>query len=116
MSRSNLDDNEARNLTQVSKMRLGINAMTLGADLTLTHGAAPLQFLDPGGAGRKVLMPTEADSKGLCFFIVNKADAAEDLTIRDDADAATVGTISQNEMAMLVCNGTIWHIGVGTTT
>lgn len=116
MSRSNINDAEAQNLTIMNKMRLGVNSMTLGADYTLTHAAAPIQCFDPDGSTRKILMPTEADSRGLCFFIVNWAGGAEDLTIRDDADAVTIGTISQNEMAILVCDGTTWRIGVGTTT
>lgn len=116
MSRINLEGSRLDDISIMSKMRLGINSMTLGADFTMDHDMPPVQFLDCGGAGRKVLMPTEADSVGLVFIIVNKSDAAEDITVRDDADAATIGTISQNEMAILVCNGTTWSIGVGTTT
>jgi hypothetical protein len=116
MSRSDIDDAEARNLTQVSKARMGVGSQTLTGTTTLTHGMPPALFLDPGGATRIILMPTEADSKGLMFLIVNKADAAEDLTVKDDANAVTIGTISQNEMAILVCDGTTWSIGVGTTT
>lgn len=116
MSRVNLDDNEAQNLRIVNKARYGVNSQTLTGTFTMTHAMAPLQFLDPGGATRIVLMPTEADSKGLFFQIVNKADAVEDLTIKDDSNTTVIGTISQNEMAQLVCDGTTWSIGIGTTT
>lgn len=106
----------ADDITIASLLKLGVNSQTLAATYTMDHEMPPLQFLDPGGAGRTVLLPTEADSKGLVFVIINKADAAEDLTIKDDSNTNTIGTISQNELALLVCDGTTWSIGVGTTT
>lgn len=89
-----------------------VNTETLAGNATLTTASARYQRLDPGGAGRDVTLPAEADSKGLAFLILNTADAAEDLTVKDDG-ASTVVTISQNEAALVVCNGTSWvHMGI----
>ncbi len=88
---------------------------TLAGALVLTHDSNQLQFLDPGGAGRNVDLPAEEESDGLMFVIVNRADAAEDLTVRNDA-AGTVGTVSQNEIGIFVCNGVAWASCVGANT
>lgn len=84
------------------------NTETLAANKTLVVGDAPIQVLDPGGAGRDVTLPAEADSVGLSFIIRNAADAAEVLTIKDDG-AATVCTPTQNETAIVFCDGTTWR-------
>lgn len=62
---------------------------------------------DPGGAGRNVDLPAEAASAGAFIFIKNTADAAEVLTIRNDA-GGTICTPTQNESAVLWCDGTNW--------
>lgn len=80
---------------------------TLAANKTLVVKHSTLQFLDPGGAGRNVVLPAQADSSGLMFIIVNTADAAEDLTVQDDTPA-TVGIIGQNEIGIVFCDGTTW--------
>jgi len=87
--------------------RLQSNAQTLSADLVLTHDSKQLQLLDPGGAGRNVDLPAEEESAGLFFVIANRADALEILTIRDDA-GATICTPTQNETAIVFCDGTNW--------
>lgn len=115
-SHNDIQGVRADDIRVMSKAKFGVNIQTLGATYTMTHDMPPLQFLDPGGAGRTVLLPTEADSKGLFFIITNRADAAEDLTVKEDSGTTTIGTISQNECAILVCDGVTWTIGVGTTT
>jgi hypothetical protein len=54
--------------------------------------------LDPGGAARDVTLDAEESipSVGLYRRIVNAADAAENLVVKDDA-GSTIGTINQNE-------------------
>jgi len=88
------------------------NVETLAANKTLTADDARIQVLDPGGAGRDVTLPPEAASAGLDFYIHNAADAAEVLTIKDDA-AAAVCTPTENESAYLYCDGTTWRGLVG---
>jgi hypothetical protein len=81
--------------------------------------AVPLAFayaLDPGGAGRKIIPPLETSSKGLWFYVINTADAAEDITVRNNADGADRGVISQNESALLICDGVTWNVLVGKNT
>jgi len=72
------------------------NVETLSGDKTVSRTDEQVQILDPGGAGRNVDLP--ADEEGLMFEVVNTADAAEDLTVRD-ADANTVHAVSQGESA-----------------
>jgi hypothetical protein len=89
------------------------NTQTLSANKTLVCDDAYYQVLDPGGAGRDVILPKEAASKGLRFVIRNAADAAEILTIKASDGTTTVCTPTQNETALLSCDGTTWRGVVG---
>lgn len=90
------------------------NTETLAANKTLIGKDSRHQRLDPGGSARDVTLPAEATSKGLVFEILNTADAAENLVVKDDG-ASTIVTISQNEKATVVCDGTAWvHMGIIT--
>lgn len=99
--------------TFLETLKLKSQTRTLAGALTMTAKDAPLQFMDPGGAARTVTLPAEADSDGLCFIIHNTADAAEILTIQDDAPA-TVVTPTQNECGVVYCDGATWHGFVAT--
>lgn len=72
--------------------------------------------LDPGGAGRNVVMPAEASCSGIEVFIINSADAAEVLTIKASNGSTTICTPTQAECAHLVCNGTTWAGLVGANS
>lgn len=78
------------------------NVETLSGDKTLSNTADMVQVLDPGGAGRNVDLPS--DEAGLTYLVVNTADAAETLTVRDDGDT-TVASVAQNEAALFVNTG-----------
>lgn len=85
-------------------------AETLAAARTLT--AAEVQqyavwTFDPGGAARTVTLPAAASNTGQFLWIANTADAAEVLTIADDT--GTVCTPTQNESAVVWCDGTRWR-------
>lgn len=67
---------------------------------------------DPGGAARNVDLPAEEACTGAYLYISNTADAAEVLTIRNDA-GGTVVTPTQNECAMVWCDGVRWYGMVG---
>ena len=86
------------------------NTETLSADKTLSATDPKVQFLDPGGASRNVTLPAEADSKAVIFWIVNTADAAEDLTVQDDG-GTTIGTVSQSQAKWFICDGSSWRVG-----
>ena len=81
---------------------------------TLTTESQNFQRIDPAGGAIDVDLPVEADSNGTWFYIENLADAAEAITVKNSS-AATVATISQNEAAIVICNGTAWvHMGIIT--
>lgn len=89
-----------------------IGVMTLAGALTLTAQYRQILRLDPGGSARDVNLPAVATSNGLSFEIVNTADAAENLVVKN-AGGATIVTISQNEKATVVCDGATWyHTGI----
>jgi hypothetical protein len=88
---------------------------TLAATKTLVCDDAYYQVLDPGGAGRDVVLPKEAASKGLSFHLRNAADAAEILTIKASDGSTTVCTPTQNESALVTCDGTTWRGVVGAS-
>ena len=86
--------------------------ITASGTVTLTLGMTNLLRIDPGGAGRDVTLPAEAGASGAWFEILNTADAAEALAVKNDG-GSTIVTISQNEKATVCCNGTSWvHMGI----
>lgn len=117
MAVSELRDTVAENILHRSKFKLDANVQTLTGTLTLAADSPPLQALDPGGAGRDVLLP--AEERGLVFVIVNTADAAEALTVKEDGGVTTIGTVAgsaggaTNERGIFVCDGTTWYALVG---
>lgn len=113
-SRNDIQGVRADDLRIYSQLKLGVGMMTLGANLTMDVEMPTVMVIDPTAA-RDVTLPPEADSEGLVFIIINAADAAEDITVKDDTPA-TVGTISQNEIGIFVCTGSVWRMCVGKTT
>lgn len=92
---------------RVLKMPGGVRIETLTGAETWTLKNSQWNFLDPGGSGRTITLPEEETNDGLWYMIINTADAAETLTINNDAAAAVI-TIGQNEGAIVACNGTAW--------
>jgi hypothetical protein len=82
-------------------------AVTLSGDVTMDETYTQICAWDPGGAGRTIKLPPEND--GLWYLIANLANAAEDLTIQNDA-AGAVGTINQSEAALCYCEGGTWYM------
>ena len=95
-------------------MASGFYTATLGGAVTMHAGWQNFAKLDPGGAHRDVTLPAEEGNSGMWFLILNTAAAAENLVVKDDA-AATIVTISQNEAAIVTCDGSSWeHMGIIT--
>lgn len=88
-------------------------ATTASGTVTLTVDSNMVQAIDPGGAGRNVVLPNEAASKNKVFIIHNTADAAEVLTIKASDGSTTICTPTQNEAAFVYCDGTSWRGLVG---
>lgn len=81
-----------------------VATQTATGAITLTDRSRNVQVIDPGGAHRDVSFATSAEKRGSYFRIINSADAAENLVIKDSA-AATIVTINQTEQAE------VWHTG-----
>lgn len=67
---------------------------------------------DPGGAARNVDLPAEEVCEGVFLFISNTADAAEVITVRNDAGSPVV-TPTQSEACVVWCDGVRWYGMVG---
>lgn len=114
MSRRNIWDAELRN-PKIFNPTTFAAAQTLGATLTLDADMGDTLLLDPGGAGRTVLLPPEANAVNRAIRIINTADAAETLTVKEDSNTTTIGTVEQGEDASFFCDGTSWRkIGAGS--
>jgi len=69
----------------------------------------PVLLVDPGGGAANFDLPAEADLANQMLFVVNTADAAEALTVRNDA-AGTIIALSQNESVLIYCDGTSYFL------
>jgi len=77
------------------------NQATLTDDLTIAVGDAWIQKLDPGGSARTVTLPDNSDVAGAVFFIINAADASEDITV-EDSEGNNLLTVGQNESGLFI--------------
>ncbi len=76
---------------------------TLAGNLTIDKSYGNIIRLDPGGSARDVTLPAEYD--GAIYLVINAADAAETITIKNPA-AGTVVTCEQNRSVIcFVLNG-----------
>lgn len=66
---------------------------------------------DPAAA-RDLTLPSEAECKGVILFISNQANAAEIISVKNDAGTAIV-TPTQAEACVVWCDGTNWYGFVG---
>lgn len=108
MSRGNIDGGRVSDILLQSGIKYMTTKATLGATLTMrASNEAKIQFLDPGGASRTVLLPAESD--GDWMIVINTADAAENLTFKDDSNTNTILVTGQNEIGFLFCDGTAWR-------
>lgn len=80
---------------------------TLTGAETLTVQSKRVQKLDPGGAHRNLVLPHKALCKGYLFWIINTADAAENLVVLDE-DGNTIVTIGQSQNTLVGCDGLGW--------
>lgn len=90
---------------------------TLSADRVITFEEVERYnafAFDPAGA-RNVDLPAESACEGAYLFISNEADAAEVITVRDDA-GGTIVTPTQAEAAFVWCDGTSWYGMVGASS
>ena len=88
------------NIPRPIAMPDGWNAETLAATKTLTLKDSMMQALDCGGSNRNVVLPS-GHTKGRYFYIANKSDAAENITLQQPDGSTTAATINQNDMAIV---------------
>ena len=89
----------------------GWHVATLEAALTLDDTYPNNLRLDPGGAHRDITLPAVATNEGVEFYIVNAADAGENLVVKN-VGGDTIVTVNQNDAARVYCTGSAWIIGV----
>jgi hypothetical protein len=86
---------------------LGANRVITVEEVNRYNGFA----FDPAGA-RDLTLPPVAACKGVIIFISNQADGAEVITIKNAAGTA-ICTPTQNEAAIVWCDGVAWYGSVG---
>lgn len=86
---------------------------TLGGTLTMAAGMPSMLVLDPGGAGRTVLLPPEL--AGAVYTILNAADAVEDLTVKDDSNTTTYAVVGRDSAATFYSDGVRWFAFTGVS-
>lgn len=83
----------------------GYHEDTLTGGVTLDSTYPTLTGFDPGGSGRTIVLDgvstavNDGAISGMVRIILNRADAAENLTI-DDATGATIATLNQNDAGL----------------
>lgn len=107
MSQQNLQKGSSLDFVQVpSGWLLGMHRRSLSDDVTLDVGSAPMQVMDPDGEGRDVTLPDASGEDkgvhGLTFVVMNTADAAEDLTVKDGKSDSTVATVGEGDTGIFV--------------
>lgn len=89
----------------IDRCKVTHNVETLSGDKTLSSASERYQKLNPGGSHRNVDFPAEDTVEGYQFYIENTGGAADNLVVRNDA-AGTIVTLTNQEAAWIVCDGT----------
>ena len=113
MAAANLKDGKSKSLV-MSEMRVSNVTRTMAGNETFTVDSPTANFLDTDG-GKTVTLPAESDSDGLIFLFYNSSGGAEVLTIKDDG-GSTVCTPTENESALVFCDGRTWAGLVGASS
>lgn len=87
----------------------GVYIATLTGNIALDATYPRLCKLDPGGSARDITLDPVAKAEGLVRVIVNAADAAENLVLKNVA-GSTIATVNQNELAKVYCDGSTWAL------
>ncbi len=113
MSRLNLEDSKIYDPILMNGIKGGVNVLTLAGTLTMDRDMPFLNFINPGGAIRNILLPPA--ERGLMFFFAHTGGAF-DMTVKDSTNTTTYGTLSTTETGFAVSDGNVWVLGVMTTT
>lgn len=81
------------------------NVETLSGNRALMDADMPIQRFNCNGASRKVFMPDTDVDENHPYLIINDTGAAYTLTVRDNADAATLGVLSDGQALLALPDG-----------
>lgn len=106
--RQRLDDAQAYGLEVFSKLaKVSAKPAAATGTYTMVDDHPPVLILTPT-ATMVVLLPPEKPHR--MYYVWNKSAGAFDLTVKEDSGVTTVLTVSQNEAAILYCDGAgVWH-------
>ena len=93
-----------------TSLKMAFFTNKLSGQITISVDHPPVLLLDPDGSARDVLLPVEADSKGLLFYIFNTAGSQpEIISVKEDSDTTVILTLDQNEVGLVYCDGVTWR-------
>ena len=93
-----------------TQLKMAFYTKKLSGQIIISVDHPPVLILDPDGSARDVLLPPEANSKGLLFYIYNTAGGQpEILTIKDDSGSDTIMSLDQTEVGLVYCDGAKWR-------
>lgn len=80
---------------------------TIADNYQITKDHPFFMWLDPNGGNKDVRLPlaTDVEHAGLFFIIINDADAAESLVVKNAGETETVVTIGQGNVALVFNDG-----------
>lgn len=106
--RPNIEHGQFENCVFGTAFRSKPLVTTIADNFQITKDMPFVLYLDPNGGAKDVRLPTEDDveHKGLCYAIVNMADAAEAITVKNDDETETVGTLNQGSLGFFFNSGT----------
>lgn len=108
MGHQTLEDNKAFGLTFKNAVKGDLMSIAIAAALTIPAKPPFIVKVDPTGA-QDVTCPTKASK--FIFLIIHGSTNNADLTIKDSA-ASTIGTLSQNEIGIVIDDGVATVFGV----
>lgn len=110
--RSTLEDNKSHGLWFKDAPKGDLASFAISGALTIPAGSPFILKIDPTGA-QNVTFPTKGSR--FMYIVIHGSTNNADLTIKDSA-AATIGTLSQNEIGMVVDDGVATFFGVWKQT
>ena len=116
MAVSPVVDSEIINTIFRHGFKLDSYTALLTAEIAIPATFPPVLILDPNGATQDVLLPAEADSKGLFFLVINDGAGTEILVVKEDSDTTTIATVTFPEIGIFYCDGVAWRGGVMPVT
>lgn len=80
---------------------------TIADNFQITKEMPLFMWLDPNGGAKDVRLPlaTDVEHHGLMYFIINDADAAETITVKNAGETETVASIGQGNIAIVFNDG-----------